>query len=184
VDVDRGLVERARKGDREAFAQLVPIICDRLFATAYRILRDIDSAGDAYQLALVSIWRELPMLRDVDRFEAWASRVLIRHCYAELRRRRRQPLALDLNASDEPSADETLSISLRDQLERAFVRLTSEQKAVLVLMYYRDFSIAEIASQLGISTGTVKSRLHYARQALRGAVEADARTPIQEGRPA
>lgn len=182
--MDRGLVELARQGDRDAFARLVPIIGDRLFATAYRILRDFDAAGDAYQSALVSIWRELPMLRDADRFEAWSSRVLIRHCYAELRRRRRQPLASVLMSSDEPSADETISVSLRDQLERAFVRLTSEQRTVLVLMYYRDLSVAEIASQLGISTGTVKSRLHYAREALRGAIEADARTPVQEGRPA
>lgn len=182
--MDRGLVERAQHGDRDAFARLVPMIADRLFATAHRILRDFDAAGDAYQSALVSIWRELPTLRDPDRFEAWSSRVLVRHCYTELRRRRRQPPVVELLGSDVPAADATLSVSLRDQLERAFTRLTAEQRAVLVLMYYRDLSVSEIASQLGISDGTVKSRLHYAREALRSAVEADARTSIQEGRPA
>jgi RNA polymerase sigma-70 factor (ECF subfamily) len=85
---------------------------------------------------------------------------------------------------DVPTADDTISVSLRDQLERAFSRLTAEQRAVLVLMYYRDLSVAEISAHLGISAGTVKSRLHYAREALRGAIEADARTTIQEGRPA
>ena len=182
--MDRGLVEHAQQGDRDAFARLVPMIADRLFATAHRILRDFDAAGDAYQSALVSIWRELPTLRDPDRFEAWSSRVLVRHCYTELRRRRRRPPDLELVDSDVPMADETISVSLRDQLERAFTRLTAEQRAVLVLMYYRDLSVAEIAAQLGISAGTVKSRLHYAREALRSAVEADARTSIQEGRPA
>ncbi len=182
--MDRGLVELAQHGAREAFARLVPQIADRLFAAAHRILRDYDAAGDAYQSALVLIWRELPMLRDPDRFEAWASRVLVRQCHTELRRRRRQPPAFDLMLFDVPTADDTISVSLRDQLERAFSRLTAEQRAVLVLMYYRDLSVAEISAHLGISAGTVKSRLHYAREALRGAIEADARTTIQEGRPA
>jgi RNA polymerase sigma factor (sigma-70 family) len=124
------------------------------------------------------------MLRDPDRFEAWAGRILVRQCYGELRRSRQQSRTLELIGTDVPVSDATLSLSTRDQLERAFARLTGEQRAVLVLMYYRDLSVAQIATHLGIAPGTVKSRLHYAREAMRAAVEADQRTAIQEGRPA
>jgi RNA polymerase sigma-70 factor (ECF subfamily) len=182
--VDRRLVELAQRGDQDAFARLAALIGDRLFATAHRIVRDFDAAGDAYQSALVHIWRELPTLRDPERFEAWAGRILVRQCYSELRRVRNLPPTLDLLSVDSSVADATVSVSMRDELERAFVRLTGEQRAVLVLMYYRDLSVAEIAVHLGISPGTVKSRLHYAREAMRASVEADQRTSVQEGRPA
>jgi RNA polymerase sigma-70 factor (ECF subfamily) len=182
VAVDRRLVELAQGGDREAFARLVAIVSDRLFALAHRIVRDFDTAGDVYQSTLVLIWRELPKLRDPDRFDAWSSRILVRQCHTEFRRQRRQPPALDIATLNPSVADATISVSVRDELARAFARLTVEQRAVLVLMYYRDLSVAEIATQLDISVGTVKSRLHYAREAMRSAVDADARNPIQEGR--
>jgi RNA polymerase sigma-70 factor (ECF subfamily) len=72
--VDRDLVERARQGDRDAFAILVHQVSDRLFAVAFRILRDVGLAEDALQNALLTTWRQLPQLRDVDRFEAWNRR--------------------------------------------------------------------------------------------------------------
>jgi RNA polymerase sigma-70 factor (ECF subfamily) len=184
VSVNRRLVEAAQHGDREAFGQLVPLISDRLFGTAARLLRSPDAAGDVLQATLVSIWRELPALRDPDRFEAWASKVLLRRCYDELRRRRREAPAIELLAVDTPVPDAAVSIAARDQLERAFKRLSDDQRAVIVLRYYRDMSVAEIAEVIGGSEGTIKSRLHYAREALRAAVEADARPPIREGRPA
>jgi RNA polymerase sigma-70 factor (ECF subfamily) len=184
VIVDRRLVEAAQRGDRDAFGTLVPLVSDRLFATAHRILRDSDAAGDAYQATLVAIWRELPALRDPDRFEAWASRLLVRRCYDELRRRRREAPAIGLLAIDAPVADASAGVVVRDQLERAFARLTPEQRAVVVLMYFRELSVSEIATTIGISEGTVKSRLHFAREALRAAVEADARPTIREGRTA
>ena len=180
--MDRRLVDRAQRGDRDAFAQLATIASDRLFAIALRILRDVDAAGDALQLALVHIWRDLPTLRDPDRFEAWSYRLIVRQCHAELRRARRRPQAVDLLSTDAAIGDAQVSVSLRDELERAFDRLSADQRAVLVLMYYRDQSIQEIAESLGIPEGTVKSRLHYARSAMRAAVEADARPVTQEGR--
>ena len=83
-----------------------------------------------------------------------------------------------------PTGDSQLGVALRDELERAFNRLNADQRTVLVLRYYRDQSVAEIATTLGVSVGTVKSRLHYARSAMRAAIEADARPVPQEGRPA
>jgi RNA polymerase sigma-70 factor (ECF subfamily) len=180
--VDRSLVERAQHGDRHAFAQLASGASDRLFAIALRIVRDYHGAGDVLQAALIQIWRDLPTLRDPERFDAWSYRVTVRQSQAELRRTRRRPATVDLMPTDAAIGDGQISVSLRDELERAFQRLAPDQRAVLVLMYYEEQTVAEIATTLGISQGTVKSRLHYARAAMRAAVEADARPVPQEGR--
>ena len=180
--MDRSLVERAQRGDRQAFAQVAAGASDRLFAIALRILRDYDAAGDVLQAALIQIWRDLPTLRDPERFDAWSYRVAVRQSQAELRRSRRRPAMVELLPSDAAIGDGQISVSLRDELERAFRRLGADQRAVLVLMYYDAQTVAEIATTLGISEGTVKSRLHYARAAMRAAVEADARPVSQEGR--
>ena len=86
--VDRDLVEQAQRGDREAFAILARTRGDMLFGIARRILRDVGLAEDAVQQALVIAWRELPRLRDPDRFDAWLQRMLVHACYAEARRKR------------------------------------------------------------------------------------------------
>ena len=182
--MDRALIERAQSGDREAFTELATAISDRLFATAHRILRDPEAAGDALQATLVLIWRDLPGLRDPERFLAWSYRVLVRRCQADRRRARRSVAMVELDANDADEADIQASVALHDELERAFRSLTDEQRAVLVLTYYRDLSIDEVSEVMGVPAGTVKSRLHYAKQAMRAAVEAGARSPQQEGHPA
>jgi RNA polymerase sigma-70 factor (ECF subfamily) len=182
VSVDRSLVERAQHGDREAYARLALNESDRLFAVALRILRDHDRARDALQTALLQVWRDLPALRDPDRFEAWTYRIIANACHAELRRRRRQPPAAGLFADDAPTGDDQFAVLHRDELERAFARLSADQRTVLVLMYYRDLSISDIAMALAISPGTVKSRLYAAREGMRAAIEADRRPIPQEGR--
>src|SRR4026207_969786 len=85
----RELVERAAKGDQEAFASLVQVSSGRLYAVAYRILRDPYLAEDALQQTLITIWNELPRLRDPDRFEAWSYRVIVRASTAEAKRGKR-----------------------------------------------------------------------------------------------
>lgn len=180
--MDRTLVERARAGDREAFAQIATQVSDRLYAIALRMLRDADAASDALQTALVSIWRQLPDLRDPERFEGWAYRILIRSCQADRRRARRSVVTVELQPSDAGIGDSQLSVAVRDEIDRAFQRLTHDQRAILVLSYYRDLPIAEVAEILGIAPGTAKSRLHYARQAMRAAIVADARPTAREGR--
>jgi RNA polymerase sigma-70 factor (ECF subfamily) len=82
--VDRDLVERARRGDREAFTVLVHQVSDVLYSIAYRILRDPGLAEDALQNALVLAWPRIPKLRDPERFEAWIHRILVHACYDEL----------------------------------------------------------------------------------------------------
>jgi RNA polymerase sigma-70 factor (ECF subfamily) len=175
------VVELAQQGDRDAFDQLVSGLVDRLYSVAYRILRNGPSAEDATQQALVAIWRRLPSLRDVDRFDAWSYRLLVNASYAEHRRRRREapPGSLTDGATDAAF----LTVDDRDQLERGFHRLTAEQRAVLVLQHYLGLSHDEMAEVLNIPVGTVRSRLHGARGAMRAALEADAR-PASDRSPA
>ena len=182
--MERSLVERAQQGDREAFTRLAFELSDRLFAVAHRILRDFDSAGDALQVTLLRIWRDLRTLRDPSLVEAWAFRILVRACQDELRKERRRAPALHLLAVDGATEDPAISVADRDLLDRAFRTLTVEQRAVVVLQYYRDLTLSEIAEVLQVPIGTVRSRLHYARRALRSAIEADARPTTREGRMA
>ncbi len=175
--MDGSLVDRARGGDGEAFDALARQVGDRCLAIAHRILRDADLADDAVQAALIVAWRELRTLRDPERFEPWLHRILTNECYAEARRRRRWSAdirVLHLESGPEPPG--ILTVNDRDQLERAFRRLTLEQRAVLVFHHYLDLSLAEVAEHLGIPVGTAKSRLHHATRALRASLEADART--------
>jgi RNA polymerase sigma-70 factor (ECF subfamily) len=181
--VDRDLVEAARTGDREAYADLVRLRGDRLYAIAQRILRDVHRAEDAVQDTLVIAGRDLPGLRDPDRFDAWLQRILIRTCIAEAMRQRRR-IVVDIQALpvDIPiDTDDYLSVGDRDQLERGFRRLPPEQRALLVLRHYAGLEPAEIADALGIPAGTARSRLHHAHRAMRAALEADARSTVVGG---
>jgi DNA-directed RNA polymerase specialized sigma24 family protein len=89
--MQRGLVERAQRGDQEAFEGLVRMSANRLFSIAYRITRDHHRAEDAVQQTLVTIWDELPRLRDPDRFDAWTYRVVSRNSVALAKREARSP---------------------------------------------------------------------------------------------
>ena len=179
------LVEQARSGDREAFASLVAMTSDRMYAIAIRILRDGHLAEDALQGALITAWRQLPTLRDPTRFEAWVRRLLVHACYAEARRRRSWTANVRVLPVDGPaSPDDTVSVVDRDALDRAFRRLSIEQRAVFVLHHHTGLSLVEIAEALGIPAGTARSRLHYATQTLRAAIEADAAPVVNQGRMA
>ncbi|MCI0347056.1 MAG: sigma-70 family RNA polymerase sigma factor [Chloroflexi bacterium] len=179
--MEPSLVERARSGDREAFSAIAFEVSDGLFAVAHRVLRDFDAAADALQVALVRMWRDLPGLSDPNRFEAWAYRVLIRACHDAIRARRPPGPQLYLVAGDRATvADHAGDVVARDELDHAFRRLTPDQRAILVLQYYRDLKLEDIASLLQIPIGTVRSRLFYAKQALRSALEADSRPVITE----
>jgi RNA polymerase sigma-70 factor, ECF subfamily len=181
----RDLVERAQGGDRDAFAALVAMTSDRMYGVAVRILRDTVLAEDALQGALISVWRQLPALRDPDRFEAWVRRLLVHQCYAEARRRRSWAANVRVLPVDGPAApDGLLSVIDRDSLDRAFRRLSIEQRAVFVLHHHIGLPLTEIADTLGIPAGTARSRLHYATRVLRAAVEADAAEVAPEGRMA
>lgn len=186
--MDRELVEQAQRGDRDAYDALARAMAPRLYRAAHRIVRDLDAAQDATQLALVAIWRELPRLRDPERFEAWSYRLVVRHCLMELRSRRRRLAFVGERLVDhdagrgEPSrADHSRAVSDRDELERAFLLLSEEQRAIVVLRHYVGLSLAEAAEALGVPTGTAASRLHYATRALRAVLDANERALAADG---
>ena len=179
--MERKLVERAMHGDEEAFDALIGRLGDQLHSVARRILRDPYLAEDATQRALLEAWRNLPRLRDPDRFEAWLYRLLVNACHAEARRERRHRANLRLLESDEPVVHDSSSrIAIQQQLDHAFGTLGVEHRTVVVLIHYLGFSAGEAADAMGTPVGTVRSRLHYALKQLRAAVEADARYETNE----
>jgi RNA polymerase sigma-70 factor (ECF subfamily) len=167
----RGLVERAREGDHEAFTALIDLTIVRLDAAARLILRDSELARDAVQDSLLRAWRDLPGLRDPDRFNAWLHRLTVNACLDLARRRKRRVLEVELAEIDPPdSTDVSGSLSDRDLLDRALRRLDPGHRAVVVLHYYLDMPLPEVAASLHIPVGTVKSRMHYSLAAMRAFV--------------
>jgi RNA polymerase sigma-70 factor (ECF subfamily) len=177
------LVERAQEGDDVAFSELVDLDGDVCYGIAYRILRDAMRAQDAVQQAFLIAWRELPRLRDPERFGPWLHRLLVNACYEELRRQRRWSTNIRVLPVDGPGgSDPMVSVDDRDALDRAFSRLTPQHRAVFVLHHHAGLPLAEVAEIVGAPVGTVKSRLHYATQSLRAAIVADSQLDSQEAR--
>lgn len=177
VGVRRDLVERARRGDHDAFAVLAGATIGRLDAAARLILRDPDRAQDAVQETLVRCWRDLPTLRDVDRFDAWLNRLFLNACRDELRLRQKRRIEVTLPETLPTAIPDVQSATAdRDQLERGIRRLEPEHRVVLVLHHYLGLPLPDAAAAMGIPLGTAKSRLHRATQALRAALDADQRS--------
>ncbi|HEY8989266.1 MAG TPA: sigma-70 family RNA polymerase sigma factor [Candidatus Limnocylindrales bacterium] len=162
----------------EAFARLVD---RRALDDAYRfatlMLGDRGDAEDATHDAALTAWRRFGDLRERDRFEAWFGRILHNVCRDRLRARRRSPLSLDLEpptpatAARFASSDQAETIVRRDALGSALRTLTPEHREVVILRFYFDLTIEQIATRTATGKGTVKSRLHYALRYLRSAVE-------------
>ena len=190
------LVGRARQGDLDAFTALAGARLVAMTRTATAILGDEPEAHDAVQEALISIWRELPTLREPERFDAWAGRILVNACRHALKRRIRvrvREIRLSPEAADgpglgdegrlsRPAAVGFTSVAARadsmgedDALNRAFERLDAEQRVLLVLHHLEERPLTEIAALLGIPVGTAKSRLFTARRALETALERESR---------
>jgi RNA polymerase sigma-70 factor (ECF subfamily) len=178
--MQRELVERAQRGDREAFTDLAAASLARLDAVARLILRDPDLAKDAVQDGLVKAWRDLPTLRDPDRFDAWIRRIVVRACLDEARgQRRHRVMTTVVDVGSQSEADASSAVADQDQLERAFRRLRPEDRALIVLRHYLGLPVPDIADAMRIPLGTAKSRLHRAMDELRASLEADARLSPQ-----
>jgi RNA polymerase sigma-70 factor (ECF subfamily) len=175
----RLLVEQARSGDHDAFAALVGAAIARLDAAARLILRDRELARDAVQDAMVRAWRDLPGLRDPDRFDAWLRRLTVHACIDAARHRRRRPIEVELTVLDAPSIPDEASLVIdRDTLDRALRALGPEWRAVVVLHYYLGLPLPDVADALGIPLGTAKSRLHRSLGVMRISIEPkDTATP-------
>jgi RNA polymerase sigma-70 factor (ECF subfamily) len=174
----RDLVDRAKRGDHDAFAELAGVAIARLDAAARLILRDPELARDAVQEGFIRAWRHLPGLRDPDRFDAWLHRLVVHSCIDVIRRRRRRPIEVELSPIDGPATGDVSSIVAdRELLDEALRRLDPEWRAVVVLYYFLGLSLPEVAATLGIPLGTAKSRLHRSLAAMRASIGAEGVVP-------
>ena len=179
------LVEQARGGDHDAFAVLAGNAIAQLDAAARLILRDPELARDAVQEAFIRAWRDLPGLRDLDRFDAWMYRLTVNACFDMLRRRRRRAVEVALTPVIMPGvADTSALVADRDLLDRALKVLEPEWRAIVVLYYYVGLPLPEVAETVGIPLGTAKSRLHRSLSVLRTVMapaEGSDVTPLADG---
>ena len=180
---DQDLVGRAQRGDRWAFSELVERYQDRIFSLCLRWLADPAAAEEVAQEAFLAAWRALPKFRGDARFDTWLRRIAVNKCknHHDYRTRRGFGAHDSLHAeSDRPAlqlvdqAARTDGAVHRGQAERLLAeglkRLNEEHRAILIYRDLEDLSYDEIASELGVARGTVKSRLHRARTALLGAL--------------
>lgn len=176
--MQRDLVVRAQGGDHDAFSVLAGAAIGRLDSAARLILRDADVAQDAVQETLIRCWRDLPTLRDADRFEAWLNRIFLNACRDQQRRvkRRRVEVAIPPFLPHAVPDGQT-AVSDRDQVERGIRRLAPEHRIIIVLHYFLGLPLVDAAAAMGVPVGTAKSRLNRATQALRATLDADARAP-------
>ena len=175
--MDTDLVESAQHGDKGAFTTLAAAVADRFLATSHRILRDLSLAEDATQQALLTVWQDLPQLRDPARFDAWSYRILVRACYAEAKRscadgRRTstccRPMSRWRRTGSARSSIATSSSAASDGSPSIIERWWSCTTTSTCRS-------TRLPRSLGIPAGTVASRLHYAMRGLRAALDADAR---------
>jgi RNA polymerase sigma-70 factor (ECF subfamily) len=180
--IEAALVARAQGGDHTAFEALVAPRIDRLLRLADSIVSNDADASDAVQETCLRAWRQIPRLREADRFEAWLWQIAINTCRSALRTRRRvnlreiavetMPVGFDLPAPGRGIGEDLSTI---DVVQRAFRRLDPDKRTILVLHHVEERSIAEIAALMSIPDGTAKWRLFAARQALERALEVERR---------
>ena len=160
---------------------------ERRLPASYRlaalILGDRADAEDATHEAIVAAWSRAATLRDLDAFDAWFDRILVNGCRDRLRHGRVLRM-VELDAAAEVAGPDPMrALGQRDLVERAFLRLNPEQRVAVVLRFWGDHSVEEIARLTGTRGGTVKSRLHYALAAMRDALDAeDVRDPVNDAK--
>jgi RNA polymerase sigma-70 factor (ECF subfamily) len=169
-------VERARRGDHDAFTVLARVAVVRLDEAARLILRDPELARDAVQEALIHAWRELPRLRDPERFDAWLYRLTVNSCIDQTRHHRQRRLVeVELTPIHDSAVTDTARAQAdRDEVDRVLRQLDEHGRAIVVLHYFIGLPLTEVAATLGIPVGTVKSRLHRALGEMRVTIDGPA----------
>ena len=165
--IDPSLIDRARNGDLDAFETIVRARIEAVYRLTRAILGDEADARDAAQETFLAAWRQLPRLRDPERFEAWLQRVAVNAARQTLRargRRRVREIPSSFVATQpDPVADATGARADAAILDAALARLPVEQRSILVLHHFEARSVAELATILDVPLGTAKSRLFRAR---------------------
>ena len=183
--MQRALVERAQAGDHDAFSVLVRASYPRLHGVARLILRDSERAQDAVQEALVQAWRHVRALRDADAWDAWLHRLTVHACYRmarQVRRRAQVELHVMPDLDSAGTFDLSTSVVDRDQLGQVLGRRPIDQRTVMVLHFYVDMTLSDVANVLEIPIGTAKSRLHRGLETVRAALAGEQPRPINHAR--
>ncbi|HEY3364217.1 MAG TPA: sigma-70 family RNA polymerase sigma factor [Symbiobacteriaceae bacterium] len=192
------LVQWAQDGNQTALCELIDRYERKTYNLAYRLMGNHADAADAAQEALVRVYTHLHHFRGDSAFSTWLFRVATNTCLDELRRRGRlryasldNPVATDESllprqsvADEESPVERAERREVQAAVQRAIGRLPEEYRTVVVLRDLNDYSYHEIADLLGTSVGTVKSRLHRARQALRGVIRATEANQLELGQAA
>ena len=163
------LVDRAKRGDLDAFVEIVRRFQDMAFGCAYSILRDFQLAEDAAQEAFLEAYASLPNLRNTTAFPVWFRRIVFKRCDRLTRRNSIStvPLTAALRLASEESdpTTEAERKELREEVRIALATLPPKQLEVTTLYYVGDYSHREISEFLGVPISTIKNRLHSARKA-------------------
>lgn len=170
------IVREARDGRAEAFEALVQRYGPEMYRLAAAIVGP-DEAGDVAQDAFVAAWRDLPRLREVERFEVWLRRIVINRSRNALRSRKRRPSqpleGMTVAETASRSPDFRDAVHARQALDAAFAGLSADHRSAVVLHYGAELSIRETADAMGVAVGTAKSRLNGALRRIRAAMEGD-----------
>jgi RNA polymerase sigma-70 factor, ECF subfamily len=170
---ERLLVVRAQAGDEAAFSELVERFSPRLRYFLRKLLASADGAEDALQDVWLDVFRGLPRLEDPQALVAWLYRIARDRAYGRLRKARRLELPLDETQVEEPAVEDEEEFSAEEaaRIHAALDELPAEQREVLVLRFLEEMSYEQIARVVGCQLGTVRSRIHYAKRALRERVQ-------------
>jgi len=185
VDPDRDLIDRCKKKQPAAFEQLVRRYQDRVYNLSFRFLREREIAEEVAQDVFVSIYKHIDGFKGDAKFSTWLFRVVANHCHNKSKylRRRRHKLQDSIDAPvdtedgemkrelpDDPSlSPEELSTrrNMNEAIQEAIAHLDDDHRVIVLLRDVEDMSYEEIGEVLGLPEGTVKSRLHRARNELR-----------------
>jgi RNA polymerase sigma-70 factor (ECF subfamily) len=180
---ETALVERARRGDHDAFATLVDRRLAATYRTAIAILGNEADARDATQEIFLRAWRNLPELREADRFDAWFGRIVVNSCRTAIRGRRRR-IVREISVGSLPGEGEQLPSAAHahddrtadvEVIQRALDRLSAADRSLLALHHLEHLSLGDIGERLGVPAKTVKSRLFSARRSLERALTVERR---------
>jgi RNA polymerase sigma-70 factor, ECF subfamily len=174
TDQERLWVRAAQSGDVEAFRRLLDVYDRRLLYFVRRFLPDVHQAFDVMQDVWLTVFRRLPALRAPGAFRVWLYQIAHDKVVSLLRRHRREEEAyanLRDHHADATDGDHELTFDRAELVHQALERLSPEHREVLLLRFLEGLSLEDIARAVGCGAGTVKSRLHYAKQALRQHLE-------------
>ena len=178
AEEDRVIVDwvmRARRGDQDAFAELVYLFQDPVFNFCYRMLGESGEAEDASQETFLRVHKNLHRYDTARSFKTWLLSIASNHCIDRLRKRRMQYVSLDdeptaaalaLRSSDPSPEQVALKVELSDAIQELLQQLDEHYRLAVIYRYWYAYSYAEIAREMGTTESAIKSRLHRARKRL------------------